>query len=325
MTGGLRGTADRRNRWAILPLLLLALVGGCSRNPAVECSSPQAQEPLLTIVKEQIERLVTAQVRTGGGSPIPARIRAAIGQLSFSVADIRTTTADPNSTRRFCLGSLRMRVPTEMIADADQARQVSSLPSVSEMADSSDVQRSENTFSAPIEFNVQPTDDGASVFAETDTRNRLFSFGGTLLGSALLRSAVEESQRQSRLADEQRVAAESAAQGEQRAATLQAARADDQLATQGINAVWGALGPAIRRQLLGVQRAWIREKDAGCRVESASVSVDPSEIEAARLSCDARQTRGRITWLEQYRSSDVARPVEDTSPPPDQDPKTELP
>ena len=69
---------------------------------------------------------------------------------------------------------------------------------------------------------------------------------------------------------------------------------------QTINEVWRAVPANIREQLLEMQRAWIRRKNADCRIESATVSTDPQEREAARLRCDTRVTNDRIRYLRQY-------------------------
>lgn len=56
----------------------------------------------------------------------------------------------------------------------------------------------------------------------------------------------------------------------------------------------------MRQRVLPMQRAWIKRKDAECKIEAANTSTDPTEREAARLQCQARfnnQRAGEINDL----------------------------
>lgn len=82
---------------------------------------------------------------------------------------------------------------------------------------------------------------------------------------------------------------------------------------QTIAAVWKSLSPGTRARLLPQQKAWIRKKDADCRVEAASASTDPAEMEVARLACATRAEQERTTWLQPYRGETSA--VDSVTPP----------
>ena len=283
-------------------------VAGCDRRTVVECSGASAASPVVSIVKEELERQVSNKVRGDGAARLVSlsKIRAAINQLTISLDDIRTSKEDPNSTKRFCSATLKVRFASDLLDDADRARTATESSSVSDLADANEVERRADSFSAPIDFNIQPTDDGSKVFAETESGNNLFGFAAEVLASALIRAKVEEGQRAE---DQASAAAEQEQQNAlvaQRAANLESAKTDNQLAVQTIGATWKALADETRARLLPVQRAWIRKKEADCRVEAASTSIDPSEREVARLMCDTRITQERITWLAGYRTDDVA-------------------
>ena len=66
------------------------------------------------------------------------------------------------------------------------------------------------------------------------------------------------------------------------------------------NAVWQGIPAESRARLLDLQKAWVRKKDADCRVEAASASADPTETQVARLKCDTRMQGERANWLRQY-------------------------
>ncbi len=282
--------------------LLLAALPACQRQP-VQCTAASAQEPVVGIVKEQLERAVSAAVRKDDGARAVSlsKIRAAIAQLVIAIEDIRTSKEDPNSTKRFCTGTLKIRFPADTLADADSARENSGLKTVSDLADSSDIERHADSFTAAIEFNVQPTDSGDKVFAETESGNNMFAFTAQVLASGLMNASIADAKRVQQQASDQQSATQNAALSEQRNANLASARTDNQLAIQTIAAVWKSLAPGTRVRLLPLQKAWVRKKGADCQVEAASASTDPAEMEVARLACDTRAEQERTTWLQPYR------------------------
>lgn len=303
----------RTARGAILTCLVIvaASLGACSANKPVACTAESAQEPVIAIVKEQLEKSISDKVKRDDGSKAAglSKIRAAISQLVFAIEDIRTSKTDPNSTKRFCTGVLRIRFPADALSDADKARQDASMNTVSDLADASDIERHADSFTANIDFNVQPTDDGSKVFAETESGNNMIGFAAEVVSSGLLRASLEDAKMQQQQAVDQQNAAESAALTEQRNANVASAKTDNQLAVQTIGATWQALTSSARSHLLPIQRAWIRKKDADCAVEAAAASVDATEKEVARLKCDTRVTQERISWLGQYRDEGSTPPA----------------
>lgn len=301
----------RSNCARLLALAVPLLLTGCGKG-AVECSASYAQEPVISIVREQIEKLASAKARDedGGRAVSISKIRAAVALLKISLDDIRTSKQDPNSTKRFCVGTLKIAFAGTTLEDANAAREAAGLPTLSALADDNDIERNADRFSVPIEFNVQPTDDGEKVYAETESGNNLFEFAGEALASGLLRSSIEDAQRVARVSEQQRAATIAAAELDSQSATLEMLKNENQLANQTINALWASIPRPTRNQLLNTQRAWSRKKDADCRIEGASASVIAAEIEARRLACDTRVTQQRIAYLEPYRSDIPAAPVE---------------
>lgn len=312
--------STRTRRWRLTAALFAGSttvgLSSCQRQP-VQCTADSAQTPVVDIIKEQLEASIAKDMRGANNGRVASlsKIRAAIAQLAISIEDIRTSKVDPNSTKRFCAGTLRVRFPSDTLADADKARSAAGLNSVSDLADNSDVERHAESFTTSIEFNVQPTDDGSKVFAETESGNNLFRFATELLASALMRGAVEDSQREAQQAAQQQSAEQDAAASEQRNANLASARTENQLATQTVAAVWRAIPGDTRTRLLPLQRAWIRKKNADCAVEAASASTDATEREAARLVCDTRLTQERINALSEFRGEEP--PTTEASDPQD--------
>lgn len=255
------------------------------------------------MLKEALEKQTFAKV-SASGNPQPvskSSIRAAIAQIVFTFEDIRTTRADPDSTKRFCEGTLKIRFPAEDLSNADDARSAAGLGTVTQLADANDVDREADTFSAKADYDVQPTDTGDKLFAETETKSPLMSVASEVLASSLLHNVLQQAAAVQQQEQQAQQAQQNAAISEQKAANLNSAQTDDRLALQSILAVWRSIPAATRAQLLPQQRAWARKKDADCRVEAATASTDPTDMEVARLNCETRTTQERISALQPYR------------------------
>lgn len=292
----------------MLLLFAFSLLGACNKMP-VQCTSEGSQAPVIDIIKEELERTISSNLRDGDETHAmsKSKIRAAISKLVISIEDIRTVKEDPNSTKRFCAGTLKVRFPGQLISDADKARETAEADSVADLADRKDIDREADTFTSAIDFNVQKTDDGSKIFAETGTGNRLVGFSAEVVAASLLRPSIENAQQEQLALEQQQTAQQNAALLEQRQANLESARVENKLAVQRIGALWQSLPAPARTRLLPLQRAWIRKKDADCRVEAASSSVDPTEMAAARLICDTRVTQQRSDQIEQFISSQPAQ------------------
>jgi uncharacterized protein YecT (DUF1311 family) len=290
-------------------VLAFTFLAGCNRQPVADCSASESFAAVIPIVQNRIVDKTRERIRqTNGARPASnARVRATVNQATMAITDVRTTQADPNSTRRFCVGRLKVTIPAQILQEADRGRQAAGTNTVSDLADNSDIDRNADAFTADIEYNIQPTDDGSRIYAEIENSDGYVNFVSEVLAFYLLRPVVEQArvERDRAVAEQQRIAQEQQreqdeALAEQRGAILDQARSEHRLAEQTINEVWRAVPPNVREQLLQMQRAWIRRKNADCRIESASVSTDPQEREAARLRCDTRVTNDRIRFLRQY-------------------------
>ncbi|WP_137786181.1 lysozyme inhibitor LprI family protein [Sphingomonas sp. 3P27F8] len=291
-------------------LIAAAMLASCGREP-VDCTSEAAQASVVGLVKEQFEKNSVENLKNKDGEEgAPqvglSKIRAVISALVVNLEDIRTSKEDPNSTKKFCTASLVVGFTPRLISDADKARDASGFSSVSELASVNNVEHVGNKFKSVIDFNVQPTDDGKKVFAEVETGKEMFNFVSSVISYGLALTSIENAKRQEDEQTRAQAEAQSSALAEQHNASLEAAKAENQLAVQTIAAAWKGIGSETRVRILPAQKAWIRKKDADCGVESASAAVDPVERETARLVCDTRTTRDRINWLGQFRDGAAA-------------------
>ncbi|MFI4975910.1 MAG: lysozyme inhibitor LprI family protein [Caulobacterales bacterium] len=292
----------RRTGWmvAVAMLAAAALAACMPKAPAAAtgCISPDALDATTKLIKDAVEQDTISKAKMDDGSSIApdASIRAAVNLLKITIQDIRTTKVDPNSTKRFCTGTARVVFPLKAIQDADTARSLKHMNSVDNLAQAAGVQRSADIFTFPIDFDVQPTDDQKTTYAESDTIGAQKSFFSEVILSYLVKNAI--------VADDnaQQQAKQQAAQ-----AALDEANAEDRLSIQTINAVWSQIDPDTRGQLLDVQRAWIKEKDANCTIQAAAASIDPVERQTAQVKCDASANAARIDWLKQYLPSTASQ------------------
>lgn len=279
-------------------------VVGYGKKTDIECSSPDSISTTVDLLKKALEKETYEKVSGENGSTVSkSSVRAAIAQIVISFEDVRTIRRDPNSTKRFCEGTLKIRFPAEDLSNAEEARSAAELGTVTQLADANDVEREADTFSAKVAFDVQPTDIGDKIFAEMETKSPIMNVASEVLASSLLHNVLEQAAAAAQQDEQTQQAQQNAALAEQKAANLNSAKTDNQLAVQSILAVWRSIPPGVRAQLLPQQRAWSRKKDADCRVEAASASTDPAEMEVARLNCDTRVTQERINSLQPYRDT----------------------
>lgn len=275
---------------------LTSVVGG-----KVDCLNSDGHATAISVVKAEAEKkLAEATDDEGNKFLSKSKIRAALEQVKIAFEDVRTSKEDPNSTKKFCVGKIKLTFPTDMIADADVTSSLVENPSISEYAENLGFERSANSFSLDLDFNVQPTDDGEKIYAEIEDGDNAYELLAAIVGGQALRKKVEQYQMAEQKMLEEQSREQEAALREQREANLGEAKAQSQLADQTINAVWQSIAPEQRDQLLPLQRAWIKRKAADCKIEASSASTEPMEREGARLKCEARLNNERAQELSRY-------------------------
>jgi uncharacterized protein YecT (DUF1311 family) len=299
-------------RWASVCAAILTIsLSACGKVGETTCSSDNATAAAVKLVTEAIEKRADEKSRAGGTITLPdntqirladeSAVRAALNLLKVTITEIRTTKNDPNSTKKFCTGTLKIVAPLGFLADAERTFTLVKSPSVSDQAAAAGVQRGADTFTVDFDYTVQPTDDKKDVVAEADNQALHADFFSELVLAGALKSKVEGLTQQAQAAQQQKDAEQAAVQQQARQADLDQARAENKLSVQSINAAWGNIDHETRLQIVDVQRAWIKSKDANCRLQAAGASTEPTEIEIARLHCDTAANQGRMDWLRQYQ------------------------
>jgi uncharacterized protein YecT (DUF1311 family) len=274
---------------------LFALLAGCNEATSIKCDSAEAQAVVSSIVKEQIAKQTRTQIGNNAEEMrnLDSSIRATLSQLNISIQDIRTTKNDPNSTKRFCEGSLSIVVPLAIIDNADKANQAFNIKLASKTIEDAGFERAADRLTHSLSYTVQPTDDGKKTFAEVENAGSIFEALGDVVSSHLLLpriQAKEEADAVERRDRANELAVQALAQTQ---ADLDLAGAENKIANQTIGEIWKMIPDQTRSQVLEVQRAWIAKKTADCNIKAAETSTDSSVQEIARLRCDTEMTQAR--------------------------------
>ena len=291
-------------RTVVVAMAALAVVG-CGKQKST-CSGTDELDVLKTSVMDEAEQALTNEKHDDGSAVFNgASVRATLSKMSIAFENVRTAKEDPNSTKVFCEGSMKIVVPPEQLQSAEEGRKLAGFGTVAALASTSAMEQEANAFTKSIEYSAQPTDDGEKVYAELTDANSIAEFMSEMVGSSLLKPMLEarklEEAKAAEAADQaaetQRLQAEQQQQqlrAEQGAANLSVAQEQNTLANQAINELWKSLSDEDREILVGTQRAWIKKKDVDCKIEAAGRSTDPAEIETTRLNCDTAATKMRI-------------------------------
>lgn len=263
---------DNMRFWAAFIISIGLTLSSCGK-PEATCSSETSKGALELAIRDGLEKAVAARSKDSEGNQIVgfSKIRAAIADLKFVVENIRTTKEDPNSTKKFCNGSLKIVFGTQVFADADKARGIAGLSNLAEAADTANVEKGADYLRSDLDYSVQPTDDGSKIVAEFEAADAKLDVFAEVIAASLLRSGLETKQRMDQenaaLAEKQQQDAVVVAN---RASVEEAALARRQ-ADDALLAVWKGLDPGTRQQLLPQQRAWIKRRTQHVRFKACKV------------------------------------------------------
>lgn len=285
-------------------LAALCLVGCDSLSPPTgQCNGDDTKALAVEVLSDAIEnKVATDEVRSPDGSVLVSRsaILAALKQVEFGLRDIRTTKRDPDSSRNICAGVLAISFPKQMMDDISRAHDIIGYVEAAQLARNFGFDQSGGAYTIDLNYSVQPTDDRNKIFVEVQNADPAVSFVSDLVGSFLMFPRWQAEHANATAEAERSQRAQEAALKEQRAARLLESQATQKLSEQSINAVWEAIDLDVRQQLLELQRAWIRRKEAECKLEGMSDSADQDEQLATTAYCETRMNRERETWLRQY-------------------------
>jgi uncharacterized protein YecT (DUF1311 family) len=310
---------------AMAPIFIF--LGSCSHSVKVDCGGDATITAVEDMFQKELEKSVRNQLDSEGSLEgyDSAKLRTGTKRVKVTLEDVRTVRDDPDSSRQFCSARIMLKIPDTVIEAADSTRNLAKMDTVKKLASQNRVERLGEKYGMELEYSIQPTDDGNKLIAETDGDSSLFTFLTELFASYLLsdevRNSVIEAEkaeaadaREKRLAEEEMDGALKA----EASANLNEAKVQYKMSMDRINAIWGAIPKTTRSQLLPLQRAWIKKKEAACRVEAAGSDEQQGNREANRLRCDVRMTDVRSNQLQRYVSygddySDAAEEAADAA------------
>lgn len=290
---------------------MLFAVTGCSDTVKVECGGDQTIAAVESMLQKELEKSVRNQLDSEGSLEgyDSAKLRTGTKKVKVTLEEVRTVRDDPDSSRQFCSARVMLKIPDTVVEAADNTRALAKLDNVKKLANQNRVERSGDKYGIEMEYSIQPTDDGNKLIAETDGDSSLFTFLTELFSSYLLsdevrNNVIEAEKAEAAEAREKRLAEEelNGALKSEASANLGEAKVQYKMSMDRINAIWGAIPKSTRNGLLPLQRAWIKKKDAACRVEAAGSDEQTGNREANRLRCDVRMTDARSNQLQRFVS-----------------------
>ncbi len=298
-------------------ICVVLLLSGCDKAASL-CAADSSKSSAISLVRDQINKAIRSQLSSADPNAndvvTPSSIRSALNQLAFSLDNIRTAEADPNSTKRHCDADISIIFPVDIFNKANEARRSLNQNTISDLADKSDLKVDADKFTGPIAYSVQPTDDKKSTYTEMQADSPFTKFVIEVTANSLMSDTITRVQQQQKAASDQQAAEDAASLASKRAADLNMAKVDNRMAIQVIGAVWGSIPHDTRMQLLPLQRAWLDKTRADCRVQAASASTDPTEIQTAETTCETTANRDRAEELKRYQPQGFAQPFGQNDP-----------
>ncbi|WP_349679435.1 lysozyme inhibitor LprI family protein, partial [Acinetobacter sp. UBA5934] len=289
----------------LLALMSCALlVSGCNKiqsitGSAVKCDNETAKQLVVESFSKTVSDVSAERVKelidTENVTIDMGKLRSTLQQITFNVNDVRTNNSDPNSNKQYCVTEFVVKVPAQMIKDADAARAVYDENNTAQAAVLSDLSFEANQLKREIEYLVQPTDDGKKVYVTLENPDVLAYFVRDIAVDSLIKNARLNAVEVAKQEEMKRVAEEEASAQEYQSVLVSEAKTNLDKANENLNLVWNATTKEVRAQLLDEQRIWLKKRELECKLDSSN--ADNPEI--YRINCETNMTAQRTTELRQ--------------------------
>ncbi|WP_250850284.1 lysozyme inhibitor LprI family protein [Acinetobacter sp. ANC 5378] len=285
-------------------MVCMLLVSGCDKvqsitGSSVKCDNETAKQLVVEsfsktvsdIAAERVKELIDSENVTID----MGKLRSTLQQITFNVNDVRTNNSDPNSNKQYCVTEFVVKVPDQMVKDADAARTVYDENSIAQAAVLSDLSFEANQLKKEIEYLVQPTDDGKKVYVTLENPDALAYFVRDIAVDSLVKTARQNAAEVAKQEEIKRVAEEEATAQEYQSVLISEAKTNLDTANENLNLVWNSTTKEVRSQLLDEQRLWLKKRTLECKLESTH-SDNP---EIYRINCETNMTTQRTSELRQ--------------------------
>ena len=306
----------RVNISKVVLISTILAVAGCSKisnmgSNKIDCGDSDA----IVLLEEALQKSIDSdakdysrdfETRTSGSN-----IRASINQLTTSLSQIRTTKEDPQSTKNFCMGTLKVTIPVDMIENANFTREYYSELDIEEDAYQQDIDLDANALTYTAEYSVQPTDDGKFVFVEMQNGGDLSNFLANIVIDANQKSNVKkqkalQNKSIAQAAIDAEKAEESAAIAAQSAlasiaAEQAAVKAEMDYKRNEFNTLWKSASTSAQESLTDNQKQWVKYRNESCIDEAKSAEAVRQEI--VRMECITKMLGERYYEVKNYFDS----------------------
>ena len=304
--------------------ILIGLVG-CDKGistisgNAVKCGDENSLQLIKTLLKDNTQSYIKNIASNEGVTTDSAALRASASQIDFTLADVRTSKTDPNSTKVFCVAALSTTLNSELVNRANFVTDYYEQVNLSELAFEQDIEMDNNTISYSLEYAIQPTDDGTNIYGQLQNGTELFDFIGTAIVNSMQKNSVQSLKSQQQKAKVATKLAQSKAQEDERAlvaeATVLARReAAGELAEVSaeqakskatmdykrseLNKLWNSASDEVKESLAEGQREWVAERDEIC--VNRAREADPAWQEYVRTECITELIGERYYEVKEY-------------------------
>ncbi|SDI70069.1 Protein of unknown function [Paraburkholderia steynii] len=300
----------------LVPLVVVLSLAACSQKQEIACNDENSTSVVTSILKDALVKQVTSAFQQNAVANVDgASIRATVEKISIRLEDVLTTKSDPNSTKKFCQSSLKLTLPSDVIANADATRNMLSQNNSHQGALQAGVDFDADTVKASLDYSVQPTDDGKKIYGSTEGNSAAITFASTIIEQSMLKSALDkqkaaeqQAQQQQALQAQQQQAEIAQAQAAEAQAALQKAQADIKAANDAINVVWNAGSKEWRQNLLPEQRLWLAQRENDCKIKALDIGASDSvAFQTAKLSCEVQMTVDRTQVLKSALQQNMAQ------------------
>ncbi|SFS75469.1 Protein of unknown function [Acinetobacter bohemicus] len=282
----------------------MLLVSGCDKvqsiaGGSVKCDDENAKQLVVEGFSKTVSDIASKRVKelidTENVTIDMGKLRSTLQQITFNVNDVRTNNSDPNSKKQYCVTEFVVKVPDQMVKDADAARAVYDENNIAQAAVLSDLSFEANQLKKEIEYLVQPTDDGKKVYVTLENPDALAYFVRDIAVDSLVKTARQNAAEVAKQDEIKRVAEEEAAVQEYQSVLISEAKTNLDKANENLNLVWNSTTKEERSRLLDEQKIWLKKRELECKLESSN-SDNP---EVYRINCETNMTTQRTSELRQ--------------------------
>lgn len=293
-----------------MKLKLLALIScalslsGCDQvqsitGQSVKCDNDTAKQLVVESFSKTVSEVASQRVKELIASENitidMGKLRSTLQQITFNVSDVRTNNSDPNSKKQYCVTQFVVKIPDQMVKDADAARAVYDENNIAQAAVLSDLSFETNQLKKEIEYLVQPTDDGKKVYVTLENPDVLAYFVRDIAIDSLLKATRQNAVEVAKQEEIKRISEQEAAAQEYQSVLLLEAKTSLDQANENLNLVWNATSKEIRAQLLDEQKIWLKKRELECKLSSNE--TDNPQLH--RFNCEANMTTQRTSELRQ--------------------------